>query len=411
MATAATAPDRTVVRDLASQVAEIAASHDNELICRRWCDVNALRQPDRAPVWCRPVGAWDELLPDSALRCCDPRARALERELRQVLIKRDIGDDSPVKPWLEVDAVWRVDPPSIWGVRTAHHDPDQPGGSWAYDPPLKTEADFDKLVIPRWTCDAAATDAAASGAHDLVGDILPVRVRCQSPLGASLGVYAAELRGLSELMLDMAAAPGLVHRLMTYLRDAVLATMRQVEATGRLTPNHCGSMAGSMFSEPPAPLPASGPLGYRHLWGWTDSQELDPVSPAMWEEFCLNYQRPIIEQFGLSAYGCCENLTHKIDGVLSLKNLRVSICSAWTDLDQVIAKVGSRYVIQWRQKASAVVFSDDTAGIQQHLEDGCRRLQGQYYHIVLRELQTLAGHPRRLHDWTRLAIAAAEKHA
>ena len=120
---------------------------------------------------------------------------------------------------------------------------------------------------------------------------------------------------------------------------------------------------------------------------------------------------PIIEQFGLAAYGCCENLTHKIDGVLSLPNLRIFVCSAWTDLDRVIERVGTRHVIMWRQKASAVVFPDDPAVLQRDLEDGLRRLQGCYVQVVLRELQTLAGHPDRLHVWTRLAIDAAAKYA
>jgi len=38
-------------------------------------------------------------------------------------------------------------------------------------------------------------------------------------------------------------------------------------------------------------------------------------------------------------------------------------------------------------------------------------LQGYHYQIVLRELQTLAGHPRRLHEWTRAAIEAAARYA
>jgi len=142
-----------------------------------------------------------------------------------------------------------------------------------------------------------------------------------------------------------------------------------------------------------------------------NSQEFDQVSPAMWEEFCLQYQKPIFARFGLVGYGCCENLTHKIAGVLSIPNLRVFVCSGWTNLDSVIEAVGTRYCIMWRQKASEVVFPDDTASIRNHLMDGARRLQGHYYQVVLRELQTLAGHPARLHAWTRLAKEAAEKYA
>ena len=59
--TAAT-QDRDVVRELARQVAAIAAGAENAAISKRWRDVNAGRTPDRWPVWCRPAGAWREII-------------------------------------------------------------------------------------------------------------------------------------------------------------------------------------------------------------------------------------------------------------------------------------------------------------------------------------------------------------
>ena len=138
-----------------------------------------------------------------------------------------------------------------------------------------------------------------------------------------------------------------------------------------------------------------------------NSQEFDQVSPRMWEEFCLAYQKPIFERYGRVGYGCCENLTHKIDGVLSIPNLRIFTCSAWTDMDRVIEKAGDRYCIMWRQKATDVVFPDDVAAIRKNLREGAAKLKGSYYQIVLRELETLHGHKDRLHVWTRLAKEAA----
>ena len=120
---------------------------------------------------------------------------------------------------------------------------------------------------------------------------------------------------------------------------------------------------------------------------------------------------PIFEKFGYVHYGCCENLTQKIDGVLSIPNLRIFTCSAWTDLGVVLDRCGDRYVIMWRQKASDVVFSDDVEALRGDLERGAEQLQGKYYQIVLRELQTLAGHPQRLHQWASLAKEAATKYA
>jgi len=49
--------ERAWVRDLARQVAEIAAEPEMETIRKRWRDVNALRKPDRPPVWRRSVAA------------------------------------------------------------------------------------------------------------------------------------------------------------------------------------------------------------------------------------------------------------------------------------------------------------------------------------------------------------------
>jgi len=65
----------------------------------------------------------------------------------------------------------------------------------------------------------------------------------------------------------------------------------------------------------------------------------------------------------------------------------------------------------WRQKASDVCFAEDTEAINAHLRDGCERLRGSYYQIVLREIQTLNGKSERLYVWTALAKEAAEKYS
>ncbi|MBL7199533.1 MAG: hypothetical protein ISS56_05250 [Anaerolineae bacterium] len=400
--------ERALIRELARRKAELAASPENEGIRQRWRDVNALRRPDRAPVWCRPVGAWAEILPEEALACQDPWLRSIERDLHRTLIKHDIGDDSPVDGSYPVHAVLVPDPPNVWGVDVRRRRPDGVGGAWAYDPPLREERDFGRLVLPRFSFDALKTEEALSRAHGLLGDILPVEQVCDPPLGATLCTPAAELRGLSQLMIDLIASPHLVHRLMAYLRDAVLQGMDDVEAAGLLTPNNRGPMT---CSDPVGSPPADGRLTCQNLWAMTNSQELDGVSPRMWETFYLDYQRPILERFGLVGYGCCENLTHKMEGVLSIPNLRIFVCSAWTDLARVVDRVGTDYVIMWRQKASDVVFPDDVGTIRRELEEGMRTLRGCHVQIVLRELQTLAGHPDRLHVWTRLAVEAATKFA
>lgn len=400
--------EREIVRELAKTVAAIAAEPRMTAIRKRWCDVNALRKPDRAPVWCRPVGCWREIIPEESLLCSDAWLRKIEYHFRQIIHKRELDDDTPVEGYFAIEAIVRRDPENIWGLDVGRHACDAQSGAWGYDPPLKQAADFERLRIPAFILDGDATRWQLARVAELLDGIMPVKLCANPLLSATLGTAAADLRGLEQMMLDMASAPALMHRLMAVLRDATLSALDQVEAQGLLTANNVGPMTCSDPIGPPQP---EGRLTAQNLWCMANSQEFDQVSPAMWEEFCLNYQKPIFKRFGLVGYGCCENLTHKIAGVLSIPNLRIFTCSAWTDLKTVLERAGSNYCIMWRQKASDVVFPNEIGRIRLDLFNGARQLQGHYYQIVLRELETLGGHPDRLRVWTRYAKEAAEQFA
>jgi hypothetical protein len=147
------------------------------------------------------------------------------------------------------------------------------------------------------------------------------------------------------------------------------------------------------------------------LWIAANSQDFDQVSPAMWEEFLLAYQLPIFAQFRYVSYGCCESLTRKMAAVLKIPNLRVFVCSAWTDLEKVVEAVGDRYVIMWRQKATDVVFAEDAQQIRRQVDEGLRVAAGSRVQIVLRELQTLNGRLGRLKEWATVAKEVAAKYS
>ncbi len=401
--------ERDLVRELARSVAQIALSSENEIIRKRWRDVNALRKPDRAPILCRPVGCWKEIIPPESLVCQEPWLRGWEYEFRQILHKYHLGDDSPLDSFFSVPGRFDVDPSNTWGVEVGRHTSSSADGAWAYDPPLKSEADFEKLRLPNYWYNETATREILDRTQELFGDILPARLQIGPGYdSATLGTAAADLRGLEQTMMDMIDQPGMMHRLMAYLLKARIQLLDTWEATGLLTPNNTGAM---LCSDPIGPEPQAGGYTLKHCWCAGNSQEFDQVSPDMWEDFCLNYQKPIFERFGLVCYGCCENLTHKIDRVLSIPNLRIFVCSAWTNLDAVLDRINTNYCIMWRQKASEVVFPDDPQVLRYNLEEGARRLQGRRYQIVLRELQTLCGRPDRLLVWTNIAKEVAAKYA
>jgi hypothetical protein len=395
------------IRELGRKVAEFAAGKENKLNIQRWKDVNALRKPDRAPVWCRPMSCWGELITPDKYVCKDPYLHSIEARLRKVLFKREVNDDEPVDNTFFVETIFDIDPKNKYGVDIAKHHSGDTGGAWSYEPPLKTPKEFEKLRLPIFTYNKTRTEEEMSRVHEILGDVLPVRRICLPPGDATICTPATALRGTTELLLDTIAEPELLHRLMAYLRDWTLSAMKQVEDAGLLT---SFDTKPTFISDPVGPEPVNGKVTYKNLWCHANSQGFDQVSPEGWKEFELDYQMPIMDKFGYVSYGCCENLTHKIDGVLSIPNLRLVTCSAWTNLDVIIEKCAAKYAIMWRQKATDVVFPKEDSVIKIALFDGARRLQGCKYQIVLRELETLAGHLDRLHVWTRYAKEAAEKY-
>ncbi len=396
-----------MVRELAARIMEIASETRMKDIKQRWRDVNAMRRPDRPPVWCNPVGCWPELLPESMIVCRTPELRQMEIYFKRLLIKYEIDDDTPVNPFYDLSPVIEVTPANIWGIDIRQEKLDAAGSAWRYLPALNTPEDFDRLVVPHYRYDREATTARYETGRDILDGIMPVRM---NPFGPyfSVGTIcwgAAMLRGLEPLMLDMIDAPELVHRLMQTMTDGVMNQLDCLETSGLVFPNINSAM---LLSDPLRDNPA-GPYTLQDCWIHGNSQEFDQVGPAMFEEFLLNYQKSIFSRFGAVCYGCCENLTRKLDMVLAIPNLRLLSCSAWTDLPLLVQKAGERCCIMWRHKASDVVCSSDTAALSRQIFEQAEILKGCSYQVILRELQTLMGHDDRLREWTLISKEAVSR--
>jgi hypothetical protein len=400
--------DRDIVRELAARVAEIANSEENAFRRSLWNDVNSLRLPPRPPAICHPDPfCWQEILPQDQIVSEDPFLAGVEYQLRQFLYKNWVGDDTVLEPFWPVGVALELEGEHLWGLPIGYDHTGVDRGAWRYVPPVQEEADLDKIVPPSFRYNAQATEDCASRMDELLGDILPVRIVGSLPLyPAWLHGWATQLCGVQELLLYMMDRPQWVHRLMGKLRDGVLAAMDQVEAMSVLTLDNKGIMS---CDDLPKPGFDGAHARLCDLWGRGESQEFQGVSPRQFEEFLLRYQMPLLERFGLTLYGCCEDLTNKIDLVLSIPNLRKFVCSPWTNLETLVEAVGDRYCIEWRQKATDIVFASDPVPVRANLERGLRIAKATPTQIVFQELETLNGDPDRLRNWARMAVEAGEK--
>ena len=398
------------LRELALRIRDFSQTKENEARIKRWRDANALRKPDRMPVYTFPSGdgVWREIIAEDSILCDKRGLREVEIALRMRLYKMYVDDDEPQPPFYPVHAIYDVDPPNTWGVDVTVHESGKEGGSWGFVPAIRGQEDFSKLLVPQYTYSEVRTKEKIDEIDDLMGDILPAKFTNNSLLSADVGYHAALLMGFENLLVNILAEPEFLHRTMDYLTKAVIGGIDSIESTGKVTPNTEGDLTYVQYSDPIGDK-EDGHYSMKDCWCIASSQEFDPVSPEKWEEFSLHYQKKIFERYGLISYGCCENLTNKIDAVMTVPNLRVFVCSPWTDLQKLVEKAEGRYVIQWRQKASDVIFCNDPGTIKKHLSEGAEILKGIPTHIALREVETLNGNPDLQKEWAALAKEAAAK--
>lgn len=400
--------DVRILRELAREYAEVAARPVQEQRRELWRRHLSL-EPAGVPVlatygmwnvWCR------ETFGDAAMQCADPFYRGYERHLRMGLFHETIGDDHIQEPWLTHGAVHARGWGGLWGVQEEQEPKPEDGGAWKYRPVIRDWDDLRKLSWPPHRIDEEATRTSLDRIREAVGDILPVdaaRGAAASGFLADISTCLAKLRGLEQVMIDMYESPERLKELLAFMRDGILANQAAAEAAGDLRLTQHSNQCMPYCRELAPPRPNSEPVTRGQLWGFCAAQEFTLISPAMHDEFLYQYQMPIMRPYGLVAYGCCEDLTRKIDMLSQLPNLRIIAVAPRADLGRCAEQVGTRYVLSWRPNPTDMVCGHfDEARIRRILRAGLEAARGCRVHIHLKDIETVEGEPQRLANWVRL---------
>lgn len=400
-----TGHDRAILRDLATRYADVAADPVQEQRRDLWRRHNSLH-PTRPLVYARAY-AWHEM-PQSACSCEDPLARRYEGALRNLLFWASLDDDSVFEPWLTVAAAHVC---TGWGVDIERTRSDAPGGSFKVDYPLREPGDIERLREPWHEIDEEKTDETVSRLREAVSDLIEINVD-RGPAyrmwSGDLSTDLGYLRGIEHFMVDMIDRPEWLHRLMAFLSAGVLKTHEEAEAAGDwgLSAHQNQAMPYALELDDPAPN-ANG-VRRSALWGYMAAQEFTGVSPAMHEEFLLRYQLPILREFGLVAYGCCEDLSRKVDMLRGIPNLRRIAVSPFADVASCAEQIGTDYVVSYRPSPADMVSYDwDEERARAILSRDLRACAGCHVDITLKDVETVQGDPDRVRRWVALARRVA----
>ncbi len=406
-----TPEERTILRDLAKKVAEIAHLPVQRERVELWRRHNDL-QPVRPMVLIFPEGSWREMLPDSELKTADRAARSLETDLRRRIYYRDHmpWDDNVTEAVISCGAVVRD---SGWGLQTQRTMPGLATGAHHFDPVLKTEADIEKIRLPEITVDREATDRNFDFLNDLFGGILTVERRGQAYNGYAIMDMFAQWRGLDQMFWDLVDRPQWVHQVMEKMHRCMVMRHEAMIASGVVTLNNRNHYTGSGGTGYTRQLPQSGFDGVRvrsqDLWAFATTQIFSEVSPAMHEEFTLQYEHRFLSRFGLSSYGCCEPLHHKLDILKTIPNLRRISISPWADVRKSAESLGNRYIFSWKPNPAIVAGEAwDPDSVRKLTREFLQATKGCVVEMVLKDTHTCRHQPKRMWEWTRIAKEEAE---
>jgi len=406
--------DKTILRELAKQYAEIAAHDTNIKRKARGQSNNSLR-PTRPLVWMDEI-PWHEMDIDGflILQCIGDEARKMERHFRQTLYRwKYMQADMIVDDAYYIDKAF--DNTGI-GIeireQTRSTDTHNHIISHLYEDILETDEQVEALRLPIITAQPKLDKIRVDEASEVLGDILPVKLRGH-------GIYHAPwdtismLRGVEPILIDMIDNPEHLHNIRRKFMEIGLSQHEQMEAQGLLDFN-----IPSLHCTPPYAdeLPSSGydgaNVGLRDVWFRGMAQSFSTVSPAMWKEFDIDYMRPLSDKCGLVYYGCCEPLDNILDMLMDIPNMRKLGISPWADENKCAETLGAKYVYARKPNPAFVATNFDADIVHQEtkttielcLKYGCP------YEFVLKDISTVSYKPQNLISWVTTVMSTIDEY-
>ena len=359
---------------------------------------------------------WHEMDVDGSLtlQTESPFCRGIETGLRRTLYQwKHMRVDMVVEPTIQISKVIRN---TGYGIEIEEEraitDPDNDIVGHLYIDQLTTEEDLQKIRPPELELDAAATAEAEETARGIFDGLLAVQMQgcCRWPIWDIIAQWTRR----AEHPLGPGGPP-------------------RVHAPGHETAHRClpgharpigGEGPAGLCADRPSTAPARTPTSFpppasirtarapRDLWTAGMAQIFSTVSPAMHQEFELDYVNRFYERFGLVYYGCCEPLHNKVDIIKRIPHVRKVSMSPWVDMDKGAQRIGKDLVFS--RKPSPAFLAGPTWNPEvarkdlQDTRDACDRY-GTPLEFILKDISTVAYQPQRLWEWAEVAMRVAKQ--
>lgn len=343
--------------------------------------------------------------PELDVRCVDPRARAMETELRRAIFKfKHFEGDFALHDYYRCPVVLHDTGDGLLSeedIISAKTGTDIQSHSY-HDIIPDADTFLEKLRTPVVTYDREATTSNLAFAEEVFDGLLPVKK-------AGVQLYLASwdqlprFHGVENCLMDLYDDPDYAHLMISRFTDNHIARMKQYEALNVLDTDpmylHCTPAA---TFELPVKDMDKDVITLKDVWARAMAQIFAVVSPDMHDEFDLQYSQKLFDLCGLSYYGCCEPLDGKIEKLRRFQNLRRISITAWANVDVAAEKIGKDYILSYKSNPAFVAMKDfDPEPVikeTRHVLDACKR-NGTPCEFILKDISTTAGNYQNISKW------------
>jgi hypothetical protein len=409
-----TAQDKSILRELAKQVRDLAALDVNKERIARIRRMHGLK-PGRPPVWIDEI-PWHEMDIDGALglRCESREGRNIEWHFRTILYRwKYIQVDMVVEDAFYVGKAFTATGTGVeikeqtLSTNTANHIV-----SHHYEDQLDTEEKLEALKPPLIRAQPETDQKRLEMTAEIFGDILPVKLRGH-------GIYYAPwddismLRGIENCLIDMVDRPEFVHKTMAKFTEIGISRYTQMEAQGLLdfnvpslhcTPPYCDELPAEDFDGTRVRL--------KDVWFRGMAQLFSSASPEMQDEFDLQYMRGLMDRCGLSYYGCCEPLDRFIPYLKKVPNMRKIGVSPWANVRSSAEQMGGSYVFARKPNPASVARDFNREVVEQEIAETIEACVENKcpYEFVLKDISTVGGKPQNLIAWAKTVTETIDRY-
>lgn len=402
------------LRELGKRIHELAQQPENEEKRRGWIALNGLR-PERPMIIIDQI-PWSEINVDGSLTCVcdDPFWKKQEYNLRKMLFKmKYFPADFVVPDFVEIPkAVCGL---NDFGVQAQEDISVLTEGSEVvghyYHDTLATDEAVDAIHAPHPYEDKAESARRLAEAHEIFDGAIPVRM-VGVTVTDSVWDWISSWRGVEAPLYDLIERPEFIHKLVGKLTDGLMEQLDALEAQNLLGADQQYIHCTGAFTDQ---LPKEGfdpeHVRAKDVWCFGLAQMLDTVSPAMFNEFELEYANKYYARFGLVYYGCCDALHHKMKYVRNIPNVRKISMSPWSNAEIGAAEIGRDFVFSSKPSPAFVgAPSWEPEAVKNDLlriKAACDK-NGCPVEFILKDISTCCNDLNRLVEWNKIAMSIAK---